>query len=115
MTAIPEQRHPSSVSGTSANAARFAYSLRLPSRKASGILAVAGLVVAFSLSSTLVKRAETPGVLVAFWRMTVVSVVWNVYLWSTGRRVTFRHLRQAMIPGLFFGLNLATFFAGATH
>ena len=80
-----------------------------------GILAVAGLVVAFSLSSTLVKRAETSGVLVAFWRMTVVSIVWNLYLWSTGRRVTLRHVRQALIPGLFFGLNLATFFAGATH
>jgi drug/metabolite transporter (DMT)-like permease len=80
-----------------------------------GALAVAGVVVAFSLSSTLVKRAESPGVLVAFWRMTTVSVVWNAYLWSTGRRVTRSHLRQALVPGVFFGLNLATFFAGATH
>src|SRR3954451_11648742 len=44
------------------------------------VLAVVGLVVAFSLSSTLVKRAESPGVLVAFWRMVVVSVVWNAVL-----------------------------------
>jgi drug/metabolite transporter (DMT)-like permease len=80
-----------------------------------GALAVVGLVIAFSLSSTLVKRAETPGVLVAFWRMTVVTVIWNAYLWSTGRRVTLRDLRQAFVPGVFFGLNLATFFAGATH
>jgi drug/metabolite transporter (DMT)-like permease len=80
-----------------------------------GALSVAGVVVAFSLSSTLVKRAHSPGVLVAFWRMVTVSVVWNVYLRSTGRRVTMRHVRQALIPGIFFGLNLATFFAGATH
>jgi drug/metabolite transporter (DMT)-like permease len=80
-----------------------------------GALAVVGVVVAFSLSSTLVKRAETPGVLVAFWRMAVVSVVWNVYLRSTGRRVTLRHLRRALLPGLFLGLNLAAFFTGATH
>jgi drug/metabolite transporter (DMT)-like permease len=80
-----------------------------------GVLAVVGLVIAFSLSSTLVKRAETPGVLVAFWRMTVVSVVWNLYLRTTGRRVTWRHVRQAWVPGVFFGLNLATFFSGATH
>lgn len=80
-----------------------------------GVLAVVGLVIAFSLSSTLVKRAETPGVLVAFWRMSVVSVVWNLYLRSTGRRVTWRHVRQALVPGVFFGLNLATFFSGATH
>jgi drug/metabolite transporter (DMT)-like permease len=26
-----------------------------------------------------------------------------------------RHARQAFVPGVFFGLNLATFFAGATH
>src|SRR4030095_15263206 len=68
-----------------------------------------------SLSSTLVKRAESPGVLVAFWRMATVSIVWNVYLLSTGRRVTARHVRQAFVPGVFFGLNLATFFSGATH
>jgi drug/metabolite transporter (DMT)-like permease len=80
-----------------------------------GALAVVGLVIAFSLSSTLVKRAESPGVLVAFWRLAVVSVVWNLYLRGTGRRVTLRHVRQAFIPGVFFGLNLATFFSGATH
>ncbi len=80
-----------------------------------GALAVVGVVVAFSLSSTLVKRAESPGVLVAFWRLAIVSVLWNGYLWSTGRRVTMRHVRQAFVPGIFFGLNLAVFFAGATH
>ena len=42
---------------------------RTLSAKTLGVLAVVGLVVAFSLSSTLVKRAETPGVLVAFWRL----------------------------------------------
>src|SRR3954449_5792119 len=88
--------------------------LRL-SAKAFGVLAVLGLVVAFSLSSTLVKRAESPGVLVAFWRMVTVSIVWNVVLWSTGRRVTASDVRQVFLPGVFFGLNLAVFFAGATH
>lgn len=83
--------------------------------KTYGALAVVGLVIAFSLSSTLVKRAESPGVLVAFWRMLVVSVVWNGFLWSTGRRVTWANVRQVFVPGVFFGLNLATFFAGATH
>ena len=85
------------------------------SPRAWGALAVVGLVVAFSLSSTLVKSAESPGVLVAFWRLATVSVLWNVYLRSTGRRVTLRHVRQAFIPGVFFGVNLATFFVGATN
>ena len=79
-----------------------------------GALAVAGVVIGFSLSSTLAKRAETPGVLIAFWRLTLATVVFNVYLWTTGRRVTTRQLRLALVPGVFFGLNLAIFFAGAT-
>jgi drug/metabolite transporter (DMT)-like permease len=79
------------------------------------VLAVIGLVVAFSLSSTLVKRAESPGVLVAFWRMVTVSIVWNALLWSTGRHIKMKDVRQALVPGVFFGLNLAVFFAGATH
>jgi len=79
------------------------------------VLAVIGLVVAFSLSSTLVKRAESPGVLLAFWRLVTVTLVWNLLLWSTGRRVTMANVRQVFLPGLFFGLNLTVFFAGATH
>ncbi|HJY24525.1 MAG TPA: DMT family transporter [Actinomycetes bacterium] len=88
---------------------------RAVSARTLGALAVAGVVIAFSLSSTLVKRAESPGVLVAVWRLTVATIVWNSFLWSTGRRVTMRDVRQALIPGVFFGLNLAIFFAGATH
>src|SRR3954466_4809551 len=82
----------------------------LRNSKALGVLAVGGLVVAFSFSSTLVKRAETAGVLVAFWRLVVVSLVWNIVLWSSGRRVTARDVGAVWICGVFFGLNLAVFF-----
>ena len=85
------------------------------SAKALGVIAVVGMVIAFSLSSTLVKRADSPGVLVAFWRMVAVSVIWNLLLWSTGRHITRKNVRQVLLPGIFFGLNLAVFFAGATH
>jgi hypothetical protein len=27
-------------------------------------------------------------VLVAFWRLTIASAVWNLYVWLSGRRVT---------------------------
>jgi drug/metabolite transporter (DMT)-like permease len=88
---------------------------RAPGAKTLGALAVVGVVLAFSLSSTLVKRADSPGVLLAFWRMATVTLAWNLYLRSTGRRVTMAHLRQAAVPGIFLGLNLAAFFAGVTH
>jgi drug/metabolite transporter (DMT)-like permease len=83
----------------------------VPGARTLGALAVVGVVAAFSLSSTLAKEAQTPGVFIAFWRLVIVSVVWNVYLWCTGRRVTMRDVRQALLPGIFFGLNLAIFFA----
>ena len=80
-----------------------------------GAVAVVGVVAAFSLSSTLVKGAESPGVLLAFWRMAIVSVVWNLYLRSTGRSVGLADLRQVAVPGVFLGLDVAMFFVGATH
>ena len=92
------------------HAARAPAWIRDLSAKTFGVVAVLGLVVAFSLSSTLVKRAETAGVLVAFWRLATVSLAWNVVLWSTGRRVALRDMRRVWIPGVFFGLNLAVFF-----
>ena len=72
--------------------------MRALSARTLGVLAVVGLVVGFSLSSTLVKRAETAGVLVAFWRLAVVSLAWNIVLWSTGRRVTMRDVRAVGSP-----------------
>ena len=36
-------------------------------------------------------------------------------LFGSGRRVTRRDVRQVLVPGIFFGLNLAVFFVGATH
>jgi drug/metabolite transporter (DMT)-like permease len=86
-----------------------------PGAKTLGVLAVAGLVVGFSMSSTLAKKADSPGVLIAFWRMIVVSVVWSLLLAATGRRVRMADVRQVFIPGIFFGLNLAVFFTGVTH
>ena len=73
------------------------------SAKTLGVLAVVGLVLAFSLSSTLVKRAQSPGVLLAFWRMVTVSLA--------GERATLGHrpagplhdVRQALVPGVFLG------------
>src|SRR5689334_20744471 len=93
------------------------YARRIPriGPRTLGVLAVIGLVVAFSMSSTLAKKAESPGVLIAFWRMIVVSIVWTLLLAATGRRVRIADVRQVFIPGIFFGLNLAVFFTGVTH
>ncbi len=86
-----------------------------PSGRTVGLLAVVAVVVCFSLGSTLVKRAHTPGVLVAFWRMVTTTIVWNAILLTRGRHLRVADIKQALIPGIFFGLNITCFYAGATH
>lgn len=80
-----------------------------------GWAAVCAVVLCFSLGSTLVKRANTPGITVAFWRMISTSLVWNALLAFQRQRVHWADIKQALIPGIFFGINIVTFYNGATH
>ena len=90
-------------------------SRRRPSGTALGAIAVSITILTFSLGSTLVKRAHTPAELVAFWRMLITAGVWNVVVLASGKRPSWRNIRLAAVPGLFFGLDIASFYLGATH
>src|SRR3954447_9322064 len=90
-------------------------SRRRPSTRVVGAAAVAVTIVMFSLGSTLVKRAETAGELVAFWRMIITAAIWNIIVLATGRRPTWANIRKSALPGVFFGLDIACFYVGATH
>jgi drug/metabolite transporter (DMT)-like permease len=85
------------------------------SRKALGAIAVAVTIIVFSFASTLVKRADTPAELVAFWRMVITTIVWNAIVVASGKRPSWRNIRLAAVPGIFFGLDIAFFYLGATH
>ena len=80
-----------------------------------GVAAVAVTITIFSFASTLVKRANTPAELVAFWRMVITSLVWNGIVLASGNRPSWRNIRLAALPGIFFGLDIAFFYLGATH
>jgi drug/metabolite transporter (DMT)-like permease len=88
---------------------------RIVSSKAFGVVAVAITIVTFSLGSTLVKKADTAAELVAFWRMIITAVVWNVIVLASRKRTTIRNLRLAALPGIFFGFDIVCFYLGATH
>ncbi len=80
-----------------------------------GVLAVLGAILCFSVSSSIVKWAETPGAAVALWRMICASAVWWVILLArrrrTGARLPDRETwRRVLLPAVFFGANIATFF-----
>jgi drug/metabolite transporter (DMT)-like permease len=83
--------------------------------KALGAIAVAVTITVFSFASTLVKRANTPAELVAFWRMVITAIVWNAIALLSGTRPSWRNIRLAALPGIFFGLDIAFFYLGATH
>lgn len=86
-----------------------------PGLRTSGLIAMSMAVLAFSVSSSLVKLSETPGSVIAFWRMIVTAFVWQGILLATGRRTTLTHLKIALVPGILFGLNLAMFFTAVTR
>lgn len=80
-----------------------------------GIVAVLAAVLTFSSSSSIVKWADTPGSVLAFWRMIGAVALW--WLVIAGRRaLTGRPLptaatwRTVLPAGLFFGLNITLFF-----
>jgi drug/metabolite transporter (DMT)-like permease len=77
-------------------------------------------VVVFSSSSSIVKWAETPGPVMAFWRMFVACVAWWIVIVVrrvvTGRRAPAAAVWRTMIPvGLFFGTNISAFFVAVNH
>ena len=86
-----------------------------PRSRVIGALAVAITITVFSFASTLVKRANTAAELVAFWRMMLTTLIWNVIVFASGGRPSWRNIRRAALPGVFFGLDIAFFYLGATH
>ena len=79
------------------------------------MLALVGVILAFSLGSTLVKLAHTQGVTIAFWRMILCSLIWLVILRVAEHRwLSWADIRPALVPGVLFGLNICCFFTGVT-
>ncbi|MBI4884818.1 MAG: DMT family transporter [Actinobacteria bacterium] len=80
-----------------------------------GLLALAVVIVSFSVGSTLVRLSHTHGVTIAFWRMCLCSLIWWVILWSSeGRWLRLDDLKASLVPGVAFGANITVFFIGVT-
>jgi drug/metabolite transporter (DMT)-like permease len=98
-----------------ANAGRQA-----PDRRVIGIACVLGAVLAFSSSSSVVKWADAPGSVLAFWRLIGAVVLWWIVIGSrrliTGRPAPSAETWRRVLPaGLFFGLNITLFFTAIHH
>ncbi len=86
-----------------------------PANRTLGLLAIVGAILCFSVSSSIVKLAETPGSVIAFWRMLATVFVWQGALLLQGKRTTLAQLRRVLVPGILFGANLAMFFTAVTR
>lgn len=72
-------------------------------------------VVGLSLGSTMVKKTGAPSSVVAFWRLAFGALFWQLLLAFKGTRQRRGDFVRSIPSGLLFGVNLAFFFAAATH
>jgi drug/metabolite transporter (DMT)-like permease len=83
------------------------------------ILVMIVAVFSFSMSSPLIKWSQSTGSVIAFWRMIGAVIAWWTLLLvlkaARGRPLPGRTAwRSALLPGLFFGANIAMFFTAIT-
>ena len=81
-----------------------------------GLVAMVAVVVTFSASSTIVRKAGAPGPTIAFWRMLFSSIVWTALLrFKESRFVTLEEWRRALLTGVVLAMNIVLFYTSATR
>jgi len=81
-----------------------------------GLVAMVAVVVTFSASSTIVRKAGAPGPTIAFWRMLLSSIVWTALMRAReGRFVTMEEWRRALLTGVVLAANIVLFYTSATR
>ena len=84
-------------------------------RSRAGLIAMAAAIVAFSLSTPIVKWAGITGVVLAFWRMWMSVATWWIVLMGQHRPLPDRRTWKLVAPaGLFFGMNISLLFTAVT-
>lgn len=80
-----------------------------------GVVAILAATACWSSGGVLAKNADLPGVVVAFWRMLIVTAVFGLLAVFMRRRITWPMLRRSIPGGLLFGIDLAVFFEALRH
>lgn len=79
---------------------------------ARGAAAVVLAVVFWGFGPILIKKADLPALVLAFWRLWAGCALLGAALAVTGRRITWSAVRRSALGGACFGVNVA-FFAAA--
>ena len=76
---------------------------------------MAAAIIAFSLSTPIVKWAGITGVVLAFWRMWMSVATWWIVLMGQRRPLPDRRTWKLVAPaGLLFGMNISLLFTAVT-
>lgn len=80
-----------------------------------GVIAILAATACWSSAGVIAKNADQPGVVVAFWRLLIVTAVFGVLVVATKRSITWPMLKRSIPGGLLFGCNLAVWFEALRH
>ncbi len=88
---------------------------KVRSQSSLGVLAVLAATACWSSAGVIAKNADLPGVVIAFWRLVLVSGTFGLIAAVTRKRITLAMLRRSLLGGLLFGVNLAVWFEALRH
>lgn len=80
-----------------------------------GVVAILAATACWSLGGVLAKKADLPGVVIAFWRALIVAAVFGAIAVATKRRLSWAMVRRSALGGALFGVNLAVWFQALHH
>lgn len=74
-------------------------------------LGAASVAVAFwAAGNIMVTKVPLGGLQIAFWRVLLAAVVYTLFVYVSGRRITVEHLRRSALTGATIALEIAAFF-----
>ncbi|MEM7141594.1 MAG: DMT family transporter [Actinomycetota bacterium] len=81
-----------------------------PTAARSGLLAASVAIVCWSGGNIMVTKVPMGGLQIAFWRILLGAIVYTVFVYATGKRITMEHLRRTAPTGAAISLEIAIFF-----
>jgi inner membrane transporter RhtA len=80
-----------------------------------GFLVLTVSILIFCAGSTVAKKAHTPGLTLACMRSIIAGTVWMTIILVRKRRIGWKSVKAALLPGITFGANIACFFTAVSH
>ena len=71
-------------------------------------------ILIFATGSTLVRKIHGNGVTIACYRSLIASALWQSFMATRGRHLTWATVKRAGPLGALMGMNIACFFVGVT-